>query len=106
MQAVLPSLTFTTEIGEGEGEWLPTLDTQIRVEPNNTISFRQYEKPTTTNTVVMKRSALEENSKIQILANDLARRLSNTDERQGMKVIGEVIDVYSQKLLTSGYSLM
>ena len=56
-------MTFTTEIGEGEEEWLATLDTEIRMEPDNTISYRQYEKPTTTNTVVMKRSALEENSK-------------------------------------------
>ena len=105
MQEVLPSLTFTTEIGEGEEEWLATLDTEIRMEADNTISFRQYEKPTTTNTVVMRRSALEENSKIQILANDLTRRLGNTDERQSVKVIGEVVDRYSQKLLTSGYSL-
>ena len=71
------------------------------MEPDNTISYRQYEKPTTTNTVVMKRPSLE----IQILANDLSRRLGNTDERQSREVIGGVVDKYSQKLLTSGYSL-
>ena len=61
-QEILPSPRFTTEIGEGEGLWLPTLDIQIRVEENNVISFRFYEKPTMTNVMVQRRSALEENS--------------------------------------------
>ena len=104
MQEVLPSLSFTTEVGEGDGKWLATLDTEIRVEMNNLISYRQYEKPTTTNTVLMKRSALEENAKVQILSNELARRLGNTDERQDRKTVGGVVDKFCQKLLTSGYS--
>ena len=104
MQEVLPSLSFTTEVGEGEGKWLATLDTEIRVECNNIISYRQFEKPTTTNTVLMKRSALEENAKIQILSNELARRLGNTDERQDRRIVGGVVDKFCQKLLTSEYS--
>ena len=79
MQEVCPFLRFTTELGEGEGHWLPTLDTKIRVEPDNTISYIYYEKPTTTNVMVQKRSSLDENSKNQILANELSRRLGNTD---------------------------
>ena len=63
-------------------QWLPTLDVKIRIEESNRISYQHYEKPTTTNTMVQKRSSLEENSKVQILANDLVRRLSNTDGRQ------------------------
>ena len=100
-----PFLKFTTEVGEGEGGWLPTLDTQLRVEDNNIISYRFYEKPTTTNTMVPKRSALNENSKVQILANDLIRRLSHTDVRQDQKTTEEVIDQFGRKVLTSGYSL-
>ena len=71
MQGIYPSLRFTTEVGEGEEKWVPTLDTQIRVEKGNTITYTYYEKPTTTNTMVQRRSSLEENSKVQILANDL-----------------------------------
>ena len=52
MQEILPSLRFTTEIVEGEGSWLPTLDIKIRVKENNVISFRYYEKPTMTNVMV------------------------------------------------------
>ena len=103
MQEVYPLLKFTTEVGEGG--WLPTLDTQLRVEDNNIISYRFYEKPTTTNTMVPKRSALNENSKVQILANDLMRRLSHTDVRQDQKTTGKIIDQFGRKVLTSGYSL-
>ena len=104
-QEILPSPRFTTEIGEGEGLWLPTLDIQIRVEENNVISFRFYEKPTMTNVMVQRRSALEENSRNQILANELVRRLGNTDTRQSSALMGEVVDQFSKKILTSGYNL-
>ena len=105
MQEVMNCLTFTTEVGEGDENWLPTLDIAMRVEENNTISYIHYEKPTTTNLVVQKRSAMDENSKLQILANDLVRRLSNVDENQENKRVKEVIDKYSIKLITSGYTI-
>ena len=76
MQEVLHFLKFTTEVGEGEEGWLPTLDTRIRVEESNLVSFSYYEKPTVTNVMVQRRSAMEENSKVQILANDMVRRLA------------------------------
>ena len=69
------------------------------------ISFKYFEKPSTTNVMVQKRSALDENSKSQILANELMRRMGNTDQRQVDSVKGEVVDQFSMKVLTSGYSL-
>ena len=105
MQEVLPSLKFTTEVGEGEEEWLATLDTMLRVENTNQVSYRHYEKPSCTNVMVQRRSALEENSKNQILANDLVRRLGNNDVRQEKEVLVEVVNKFSKKLMTSGYSL-
>ena len=106
MQEIYPSLNFTTEVGEGEGGWLPTLDIMIRVEGNNTISYRYFEKPTTSNTMIQKRTALNENSKNQILANDLVRRLANTDDRQPNSVKEAVLDQFARKALTSGYSVI
>ena len=70
----------------------------IRVEADNSISYIHYEKPTTTYTVVQRRSALDENSKVQIPSNDLMRRLGGAVKRR-------VVDQFSQKLLTSGYSI-
>ena len=105
MQEVIKCLRFTTEVGEGEELWLPTLDIQIRVEKGNRVSYQYFEKPTTTNVTVQKRTALEENTKNQILANELMRRLGNTDREQNRRVKSTVIDQFATKLLTSGYSL-
>ena len=55
--------------------------------------------------MVPKRSVLNENSKSQILATDLVRRLSHTDILQDRKTLGEVIDQFGRKILTRGYSL-
>ena len=48
---------------------------------------------------------MEENSRNQILANELVRRLGNTDTRQSSALMGEVVDQFSKKILTSGYNL-
>ena len=103
MQEVYGFLKFTTEVGEGEENWLPTLDIKIRVEENNIISFSYYQKPSVTNVTVQKRSAMGENNKIQILSNDMIRRLSNMDPRQKKEEIAKVVDSYAVKLLTSGW---
>ena len=105
MQGVMESLRFTTEIGEEEGGWLPTLDLQVRVEENNLVSFKYYEKPTVTNVMVQKRSAMGENEKVQILSNDMVRRLASTDPRQENSTRVKVVDQFARKILTSGYSL-
>ena len=105
LQDIFTFLKFTTEVGEGEGNWLPTLDMMIRVEDSNIISYNYFEKPTTTNVMVQKRSALGENTKVQILSNELVRRMGNTDVRLGNKVMTKVIDQFGKKLLTSGYTL-
>ena len=47
MQDIYPYLKFTIEVGEGDEGWLPTLDTQLRVEDNNVVSYRFYKKPLT-----------------------------------------------------------
>ena len=104
MQEVFHFLKFTTEVGEEEGGWLPTLDLKIRVEESNQVSFSYYEKPTVTNVMVQRRSAMEENNKIQILVNDMVRRLANTDPRRSKEEHCRVVDMFAQKLLTSGYS--
>ena len=56
--------------------------------------------------MVLKRTALNENSKNQILANDLVRRLGNTDDRQQNSTKQAVLDQFARKALTSGYSIV
>ena len=102
MENVEEYLSFTVESGEDFKEgWLPTLDTTIKVEEDNTVMYRFYEKETATNQTVQKSSAMEENCKIQILANDMVRRLANTREAVNNKEISRIVDGYGQKLLNS-----
>ena len=106
MVGVESYLEFTVESGEEfEGGWLPTLDTNLRVGGDNLVQFKFYEKTTCSKKTVQKTSAMEENSKIQTVSNDLVRRLGNTRESMGAVEMCKVVDQYGQKLINSGYSL-
>ena len=85
MQVVESYLEFTTETGEEyQDGWLPTLDVSLKIDHNtNKVWFRFYEKETTTKRTVQKQTAMNENSKVQVVTNDLVRRLLNTYEAQG-----------------------
>ena len=46
-----------------------------------------------------------EDSKVQILSNDLIRRLMNNSEDLGAGAKREIVDSYAKKLRTSGWSV-
>ena len=99
-------LEFTVESGEEFGDgWLPTLETALRMGDGNTIEYRFYEKETCSTKTVQIRTAMDENSKHQVLANNLVRRLCNSMEGVGEEEIVRVVDSYSQKLLNSGFNM-
>ena len=79
------------------------LDTSWKVGDKNNVLYRHYEKETTTNQTIQKSSAMGENMKVQIAAQDLVRRLSNIMEALRSKERVRVVDEYVQKLLNSGY---
>ena len=89
---------------EFEGGWLPTLDMSVKVTNKNEIVYRQYEKEVSSKRTVQKSSAMGENTKAQILSQDMIRRLLNTSESLGAEAKKKVVDDYSQKLMNSGYS--
>ena len=106
MQYLDDFLNFTMETSEDfPSGWLATLDTDLRIEENNTISYKYYEKPMASNVCVQKLTAMDENSKMKTLSNELTRRLLNTSEALENKVRVQIIDDYSQKLRNSGYEL-
>ena len=97
-------LDFTMEVGEDYTDnWLPTLDLSLLVNGSNQVLHRFFEKPTSSNITVQKRTAMGEDAKIQIVSNDLVRRLMNTSEELGKGAKVEVVDDYAQKLTNSGY---
>ena len=105
LNGVTDYLRFTVESQEDFQGWLPTLDTNIRVENDNTILFKFYKKPESAKNVVHQSTAMEENSKMKILANDVMRRMKNTCERMGPGEKRRIIDDYAQELCNSGYSI-
>ena len=106
MTGIEEYLQFTAESGmEYQEGWLPTLDTSLKVSKKNQVKYRFYEKETTTKYTVQKDSAMEENVKVQILAQDMVRRLNNSSEDLGMVERKRLVDSYAQKLLNSGYGV-
>ena len=99
-------LHFTMETQEDfKDQWLPTLDTKLKVEKKtNQVLYAFFEKPTSSNVTVQRRTAMGEDAKIQIVSNDLVRRLQNNSEDLGAEAKRTVVDDYSQKLINSGYS--
>ena len=92
-------LKFTIETEEDFPDgWLPTLDTKLRVTGSNQVLHGFYEKPTNSNVTIQRRTAMGEDSKIQILSNDLIRRLKNSSEELGEGAKVEIVDNYTQKL--------
>ena len=100
MGNIEPFLEFTFETCDQFGGWLPTLDTCIRVnQETNMVEYNYYEKETCSKMTVQFKSAMNENTKIQIVSQDVVRRLLNTKEELGAKNRGEVVDRYAKKLL-------
>ena len=91
-------LEFTMELEEDfEDSWLPTLDTSLKMGEDNKVLFKFYEKPTSSNVTVQKRTAMGEDQKVQIVSNDLV----SEDLGKASKV--KMVDDYAQKLSNSGY---
>ena len=104
LKGVEDFLDFTMEIGEDfEDKWLPTLDTKLWVNGSSQVLYSFYEKPTSSNMTVQRRTAMGEQAKIQVVSNDLVRRLLNNSEDLGRGAKVKIVDDYAQKLANSGY---
>ena len=67
--------------------------------------FSFYEKPMVARTVLMKRSAMPENTRMATLNQEMIRRMINTSERAGDDERCEIVDKYATKLVNSEYSI-
>ena len=99
-------LTFTMETSlDFSSGWLATLDTDLQMTEKNTLEYKFYEKPMSSNVTVQKDTAMDENQKIKTLSNELTRRLLNTSESLGDEERVVVVDRYTQKLINSGFGV-
>ena len=105
LESVHTELKFEMETAEDfESHTLPTLDFQCWVEKGK-ILYKFYSKPMAKRTLIMKTSALGENSKIASLTQEVVRRSKNTSEDVCMDKRVEILDEYHRRLMLSQYSL-
>ena len=104
MNSIHTNLRFTMETPENfKDQKLPALDTQVWLEDNKLI-YSFYEKPMAAKTVIRRGSALGENIKVASLSQDLVRRMKNTSLVLPTSDRVKVVDAYTSKLMSSGYS--
>ena len=106
MNSICGWLKLTMETEEMFSGRLPTLDLEIWIEEvTNKIMFTFYEKPMVARTVLMKRSAMPENTRMATLNQEMIRRMVNTSEMVGEEERCEIVDKYATKLVNSEYSV-
>ena len=105
MNSVFTNLRFTVETAEDfKDAALPTLDTKVWIEGGRLL-YTYFEKPMANKKVMARKSAMGENMKIASLSQDLVRRMKNTSSRLPQSSRNEVVNQYTIKLASSGYSL-
>ena len=104
MNSIMKGMRFTMEIGEDFNDnSLPTLDTRLWMKDGQ-IRYSYYEKPMCNKQVVHNDSAMGENSKVASLGQELIRRLKNTNIELEQGKIDGIVDNFTVKLISSGYS--
>jgi hypothetical protein len=105
MNSISEDMKFTVESEEDfENGRLQTLDFEAWYDvQEGIVKHSFFEKSMQTNLVIMERSAMGNQQKHSILANDLVRRLSNMSPTMTTQEHIMVIDKYTFKLKASGY---
>ena len=80
------------------------MDMELLVSNKIEMLFKQYEKEVSPKRTVLRTSAMPENTKYQILSQDIVRGLLNTCESMGADIREQALDEYTQKLVNTGYT--
>ena len=86
-----------------ESGFMPVLDIQIKIGPNNKIIHKFYKKPISTKKVILATSALPSNVKRASLTEGALRRLRYTDRSLPWNEVADILSEYSNELRLSGY---
>ena len=97
-----PSLAGPAGCGLTEGRMKADPSTELT---RGRLMYTFYEKEVATKFVILKNSALAENTKVSSLTQDLVRRMKNTSEYVNQTTRNKVVDDFSAKLQLSGYQL-
>ena len=86
-----------------DGGHLPTLDFECWKE-NERILYSFYQKEVSKKTMIDRKSALGENTKVASLTQNLMRRMKNTSEDVDNSVRVSIVNAFSSQIKASGYS--
>ena len=105
MNSINKNLQFTVESEDDyEDKKLPTLDFKIWQEKDGKINHTYYQKEMKSPYLIMARSAAPQTQKIQILSNELTRRLLNINRQEiGQEEYNKVVDQFTQEAFNSEY---
>ena len=103
---VTKCLKFTTETSEDfEDGWLPTLDFKLRMNSANIIEYTFFEKPTASNRCLQEDTALNQNTLITSLNNEVGRRLDSRSQTIHIDEKVKILDDFCQMMTNSGHSI-
>ena len=107
--SVAPDLKFTVECADDhEGGRIPMLDLMVWREQGADGSEKllhcYYEKPVTSQKVMIKGLAMPMATKMEVLAQEVIRRMRNTSLLVPLEVRRKVLDQAMQKMCNSGYT--
>ena len=117
MESINSDLKFTMELEQHfSDKKLPTLDTSCYLtRPDQSgstavitaprIDFEFFEKLVNSIYCILEKSAMDYQSKFQILSNEVIRRLFTTSEHVPQDRVDQILDQYVLKLCRSGYSV-
>ena len=105
MNSIYSNIKFTIETeSDFSNKRLPTLDFDLWVEEGNYLRYSFYEKPMKNPFCIMQQSAMSNKTKIQILSQDLVRRMLNVGDNVSQDERNKIVDDYTDRLIRSGYS--
>ena len=106
MNSINPDLRFTAELREDfEDHRLPTLDFKMWFDKDWRINHTYFEKAMRSQLIVPERTAMSTKQKMNIMSNDLVRRLSSINlERAEEGEVERVVEHFTVQLKTSGYA--
>ena len=107
MNSINSDLEFTVECADDyDDKMLPTLDFKLWQDKTGKINHSYYQKPIKTPLIIMSRSAAPQQQKIQVLSNELTRRLLNINRQEnGQEEFDKIINQFTQEAKNSGYNI-
>ena len=105
MNDIFHFIRFTLEVQEDFNDnFLPILDTAVRLNKDGTLSYKFYEKKSSSEFCLISEAALSEQLKRSVLSAEVQRRMLNIQEVEEMEAVRMLeLEKWIRKMKLSGY---